>query len=149
MAGRAVSINIYIIPAVMAATHGALLPLRVPNTFLPVLTREQIVTAVTVTALTAPRFRRSPLYCTPLSRLFGGSRCCARCQREINCTDLVMKARHCVFHVDCFKCATCNSKLEKGERLLLLFSWATQETSWTIFVAGGGAGGAARRGEIL
>ena len=51
----------------------------------------------------------------PLSRLYGGpQRTCGRCHTEITCTDLVMKARHCVFHVDCFKCFECNSSLRKG-----------------------------------
>ena len=49
-------------------------------------------------------------------RLYGGGRSCARCHVDINPTDLVMKARHCVFHVDCFKCATCDNSLRKGEQ---------------------------------
>ena len=51
-----------------------------------------------------------------LFRLYGGGRSCARCHVDINPTDLVMKARHCVFHVDCFKCATCDNSLRKGEQ---------------------------------
>jgi hypothetical protein len=48
-------------------------------------------------------------------RLYGGNRCCARCRIDISCTDLVMKARHCIFHVECFRCATCDSSLRKGK----------------------------------
>ena len=50
-----------------------------------------------------------------LFRLFGShSRMCARCHGDITCNDLVMKARHCVFHVECFKCAQCDTSLRKG-----------------------------------
>lgn len=48
-------------------------------------------------------------------RLYGAARVCARCHVEISCNDLVMKARHCVFHVECFKCATCDTSLRKGK----------------------------------
>ena len=50
-----------------------------------------------------------------LCRMFGShSRMCARCHGDITCNDLVMKARHCVFHVECFKCAQCDTSLRKG-----------------------------------
>jgi len=48
-------------------------------------------------------------------KLYGGSRDCARCRHEIGSTDLVMKARHCIFHVECFRCATCDASLRKGD----------------------------------
>ena len=57
-----------------------------------------------------------------MSRLYGGARHCARCRIEISCTDLVMKARHCIFHIDCFRCATCDSSLRKGKLPFFLCS---------------------------
>ena len=43
------------------------------------------------------------------------SRQCAKCLMEIQSSDLVMKARHCVFHVECFKCSACDVVLRKGD----------------------------------
>ena len=40
---------------------------------------------------------------------------CARCLLEIQPSDLVMKARQFLFHVDCFRCDTCNLPLKKGD----------------------------------
>jgi len=60
--------------------------------------------------------KEGQIYCRDdYLRLYGGSRCCARCRVDISHTDLVMKARHCVFHVECFKCATCDTSLRKGD----------------------------------
>jgi len=60
--------------------------------------------------------REGHIYCRDdYLRLYGGARCCARCRIDISCTDLVMKARHCIFHVECFRCATCDSSLRKGD----------------------------------
>lgn len=61
--------------------------------------------------------REGRIYCRDdYLRLYGGpQRTCGRCHTEITCTDLVMKARHCVFHVECFKCFECNSSLRKGD----------------------------------
>ena len=40
---------------------------------------------------------------------------CARCHLEIQASDLVMKARQFLFHVDCFRCDTCHTILKKGD----------------------------------
>lgn len=40
---------------------------------------------------------------------------CARCLLEIQSSDLVMKARQNLFHVGCFRCATCDTVLKKGD----------------------------------
>ena len=40
---------------------------------------------------------------------------CSRCLLDIQPSDLVMKARHCLFHVDCFRCARCDATLKKGD----------------------------------
>ena len=34
---------------------------------------------------------------------------------KIQASDLVMKVRHCLFHVDCFRCKVCDAPLKKGE----------------------------------
>lgn len=48
------------------------------------------------------------------SRLFGMKRC-ARCQATILSSELVMRARELVFHVQCFSCAVCHALLNKGD----------------------------------
>lgn len=60
--------------------------------------------------------REGQIYCKDdYLRLYGSARACARCRIEISHSDLVMKARHCIFHTDCFRCATCDSSLRKGD----------------------------------
>uniref|UniRef100_A0A0K2T842 LIM homeobox 2 [Chrysemys picta] n=1 Tax=Lepeophtheirus salmonis TaxID=72036 RepID=A0A0K2T842_LEPSM len=48
-------------------------------------------------------------------RIYANNRQCYRCLSEIQPSDLVIKARHCLFHVDCFRCATCDLLLQKGD----------------------------------
>lgn len=48
-------------------------------------------------------------------RLFG-SRQCTRCMASISSSELVMRARHHVFHVQCFSCFVCNAPLTKGDQ---------------------------------
>lgn len=48
-------------------------------------------------------------------RVFGTRRC-SRCMASISSTELVMRARHLVFHVRCFSCAVCNALLTKGDQ---------------------------------
>lgn len=50
-----------------------------------------------------------------LDRLFGPKRC-SRCMASISSSELVMRARHLVFHVRCFSCTVCNSPLTKGDQ---------------------------------
>ena len=40
---------------------------------------------------------------------------CARCLADIHSSDLVMKARNLLFHVNCFRCHTCAIVLQKGD----------------------------------
>ena len=40
---------------------------------------------------------------------------CSRCLLDIQPSDLVMKARNCLFHVECFRCARCDATLKKGD----------------------------------
>lgn len=40
---------------------------------------------------------------------------CARCLQEIQPSDLVMKAKQLLFHVNCFTCDTCATLLKKGD----------------------------------
>ena len=114
---------------------------RVEKTFLLFLAKKQIITGVCYHSLclllilkatilpvtnhftTCSRvqtYRKINYNFALMFRLYGGGRSCARCHVDINPTDLVMKARHCVFHVDCFKCATCDNSLRKGEHPSLL-----------------------------
>ena len=48
------------------------------------------------------------------SRMYNVNKC-SRCHLEIQASDLVMKARQFLFHVDCFRCDTCNTVLKKGD----------------------------------
>lgn len=45
-----------------------------------------------------------------------GARRCSRCSASINPNELVMRARHLVFHVRCFTCAVCSALLTKGDQ---------------------------------
>uniref|UniRef100_A0A182Q8F4 Homeobox domain-containing protein n=1 Tax=Anopheles farauti TaxID=69004 RepID=A0A182Q8F4_9DIPT len=47
-------------------------------------------------------------------RVFG-SRRCSKCLASISSSELVMRARHLVFHIRCFSCAVCNTPLNKGD----------------------------------
>ncbi|XP_024947116.1 LIM/homeobox protein Lhx2 isoform X2 [Cephus cinctus] len=46
--------------------------------------------------------------------LFAVSRC-ARCREGISASELVMRARDLVYHVPCFTCASCGTRLNKGD----------------------------------
>ncbi|XP_023710760.1 protein apterous isoform X2 [Cryptotermes secundus] len=60
--------------------------------------------------------REGNIYCKKdYYRLFGMKRC-ARCQAAILFTEMVMRARDLVFHVQCFTCAVCNSTFNKGDQ---------------------------------
>ena len=48
-------------------------------------------------------------------RRFGEKRC-ARCQASIAPNELVMRARHFIFHLNCFTCVTCQKLLTTGEQ---------------------------------
>lgn len=48
-------------------------------------------------------------------RVFGTRRC-SRCMASISSSELVMRARHLVFHIRCFSCAVCNTPLTKGDQ---------------------------------
>uniref|UniRef100_A0A182WGC5 LIM zinc-binding domain-containing protein n=1 Tax=Anopheles minimus TaxID=112268 RepID=A0A182WGC5_9DIPT len=49
-----------------------------------------------------------------IRRVFG-SRRCSKCLASISSSELVMRARHLVFHIRCFSCAVCNTPLTKGD----------------------------------
>jgi len=44
---------------------------------------------------------------------------CSGCHQQISPIELVMKALHNVYHLDCFKCDECGDKLEKGDEFIL------------------------------
>ncbi|XP_041050367.1 LIM domain transcription factor LMO4.1-like [Carcharodon carcharias] len=48
-------------------------------------------------------------------RLFGNGGACRACGRSIPSTELVMRARDNVYHLECFSCATCRNKLVPGD----------------------------------
>ena len=61
--------------------------------------------------------------CDCCSHIFEGFWCCCRrygsscagCGMSICASDLVMRARHLVFHLDCFTCCVCQRVLRTGE----------------------------------
>ncbi|KAL7648911.1 UNVERIFIED_CONTAM: hypothetical protein RMT77_000845 [Armadillidium vulgare] len=56
------------------------------------------------------------LYCRDdYFRMFGCGRC-GRCGLEIGPQELVMRARHSVFHLNCFICSYCHIQLNKGDQ---------------------------------
>ncbi|XP_047524187.1 protein apterous-like isoform X6 [Pieris napi] len=59
--------------------------------------------------------RDSNIFCkNDYLRLYGSKRC-ARCNTQISASELVMRARDLVFHVHCFSCALCSTRLTKGD----------------------------------
>ncbi|XP_050360808.1 protein apterous-like isoform X2 [Nymphalis io] len=59
--------------------------------------------------------RDSNIFCkNDYIRLYGSKRC-ARCNTPISASELVMRARDLVFHVHCFSCALCSTRLTKGD----------------------------------
>merc|ERR1719192_1682897 len=55
------------------------------------------------------------IYCKEDYRRIYNVNKCARCLQEIQPSDLVMKAKQFLFHVDCFRCDTCGLILSKGD----------------------------------
>lgn len=56
------------------------------------------------------------IYCkVDYFRIFGAKRC-SRCNEQVMSSELVMRARHLVFHVRCFCCEVCNIPLNKGDQ---------------------------------
>ncbi|CRL08693.1 CLUMA_CG021243, isoform A, partial [Clunio marinus] len=55
--------------------------------------------------------KRLFLFC----RIYGARRC-SKCLASISSSELVMRARHLVFHIQCFSCAICNQLLNKGDQ---------------------------------
>ncbi|XP_046388486.1 LIM/homeobox protein Lhx9-like [Ischnura elegans] len=59
--------------------------------------------------------RGGNIYCKEdYYRLFAVKRC-GRCRAGISASELVMRAREAVYHLQCFTCATCDRPLTKGE----------------------------------
>ncbi|GMT01885.1 hypothetical protein PENTCL1PPCAC_24059, partial [Pristionchus entomophagus] len=62
--------------------------------------------------------RNGQTYCREdYERLFMAK--CSRCARHLSNADLVMRAAHHVFHVDCFKCAACERQLRSGDEYVV------------------------------
>ena len=50
-------------------------------------------------------------------RLFGVK--CAKCTMSFSKSDLVMKARSNIYHIECFRCIACSRKLTPGDEFAL------------------------------
>ncbi|KAI1721738.1 LIM domain-containing protein [Ditylenchus destructor] len=62
--------------------------------------------------------RSGKTYCKEdYCKLFG--RRCARCQMQFDRSDMVMRARGLVFHLNCFNCVTCERRLVPGEQFMM------------------------------
>lgn len=53
----------------------------------------------------------------PARRLFGIK--CAQCQVGFSSSDLVMRARDSVYHIECFRCSVCSRQLLPGDEFSL------------------------------
>jgi len=49
-------------------------------------------------------------------RMFGSSGTCTACSQSIPASEFVMKAQGSVFHLSCFACVSCKSRLVPGDR---------------------------------
>lgn len=61
-----------------------------------------------------------PMLTTPVPwarRLFGIK--CAKCQVGFSSSDLVMRARDSVYHIECFRCSVCSRQLLPGDEFSL------------------------------
>lgn len=56
-------------------------------------------------------------FCILSNRLFGAK--CAKCAMCFSKTDLVMRARNKIYHVDCFRCVICTRQLTRGDEFAL------------------------------
>lgn len=62
--------------------------------------------------------RTSNPYCDlKISRLFGIK--CAKCNLGFSSSDLVMRARDNVYHIECFRCSVCSRQLLPGDEFSL------------------------------
>ncbi|KAL7048480.1 hypothetical protein ACKWTF_003356 [Chironomus riparius] len=60
--------------------------------------------------------REGNIYCkNDYYRIYGARRC-SKCLASISSSELVMRARHLVYHIQCFSCAICNQVLNKGDQ---------------------------------
>jgi insulin gene enhancer protein ISL-1 len=50
-------------------------------------------------------------------RLFGAK--CAKCGDSFSKSDLVMRARNKIYHIDCFRCSACKRQLTRGDEFAL------------------------------
>ncbi|XP_034234828.1 LIM domain only protein 3-like isoform X3 [Thrips palmi] len=52
-------------------------------------------------------------------RLFGNTGCCAACTKVIPAFEMVMRAKHNVYHLECFACQQCSHRFCVGDRFYL------------------------------
>jgi len=53
-------------------------------------------------------------------RMFGSSGTCTACSQSIPASEFVMRAQGNVYHLNCFTCVTCSSRLVPGDRYSLI-----------------------------
>ncbi|XP_054160623.1 insulin gene enhancer protein isl-1-like isoform X2 [Oppia nitens] len=62
--------------------------------------------------------RDGKTYCkSDYLRLFGAK--CANCSKSFSKSDLVMRARNKIYHIDCFRCIACSRQLTRGDEFAL------------------------------
>lgn len=53
-------------------------------------------------------------FCSSFFRRYSRQRC-VRCNVGLSSNELVMRARDCIYHIDCFLCFSCNKPLTPGD----------------------------------
>ncbi|XP_067629272.1 protein apterous isoform X1 [Eurosta solidaginis] len=76
--------------------------------------------------------RDGNIYCKNDYYSFFGTRRCSKCRASISATELVMRARNLVFHVNCFCCTICNAPLTKGDQFGIIDALIYCRTHYSI-----------------
>ncbi|XP_037954758.1 protein apterous [Teleopsis dalmanni] len=76
--------------------------------------------------------RDGNIYCKSDYFSFFGTRRCSRCLASISSSELVMRAKNLVFHVNCFSCAVCRSPLTKGDQFGIVESLVYCRTHYAV-----------------
>ncbi|XP_071444859.1 LIM/homeobox protein Lhx9-like, partial [Hetaerina americana] len=96
--------------------------------------------------------RGGNIYCKEdYYRLYAVKRC-GRCRAGISASELVMRAREAVYHLQCFTCATCERPLTKGEHFGMRDGLVYCRPHYALlfpppYLGGGGGGGGGPGGE--
>lgn len=71
----------------------------------------------TLLLFTFPRRFLKVVFFLHIDRLFGIK--CAKCNLGFSSSDLVMRARDNVYHIECFRCSVCSRQLLPGDEFSL------------------------------